>query len=148
MAEPAVRAIPATATHDLRQRILRPFMPVSAMVYPGDDAPETVHFGAFDGTRLVAIASLYRAPHAEHAPGPDAWQFRGMASEPEVRGRGFAAAVVRAMEAHARARGGAVLWCNAREAAVPFYEKLGMRTVGERFEIERIGPHFVMIKAL
>jgi hypothetical protein len=36
------------------------------------------------------------------------------------------------------------LWCNARQAAVPFYAKNGWHVQGQPFDIPKIGPHFVM----
>ena len=152
---PVVRVIPAQATHVLRQRVLRPHQRVDEMVYAGDTDAETVHFGGFAGEELVAIASLYRAPLppavAEAGIGTlphEQWQFRGMASDESVRGRGFAAAVLDAVFAHARAQGGTLIWCNAREAAVWFYERANMRRVGAWFEIPQIGAHIVMAAPL
>ena len=37
-----------------------------------------------------------------------------------------------------------ILWCNAREHAVQFYERLGFEPIGEPFVIEGIGPHLRM----
>jgi hypothetical protein len=39
-----------------------------------------------------------------------------------------------------------LLWFNARETAVPFYEKLGCTKKGASFEIPEIGLHFLMYK--
>jgi len=39
-----------------------------------------------------------------------------------------------------------LLWFNARETAVPFYEKLGCIKKGASFEIPEIGAHFLMYK--
>jgi hypothetical protein len=36
------------------------------------------------------------------------------------------------------------LWCNARLAAVGFYERAGMVTTGEIWEEPVIGPHIAM----
>ena len=47
-----------------------------------------------------------------------------------------------------RARGGDLLWCNARVVALGFYERLGFVAEGPEFEIVPIGPHFVMTKNL
>lgn len=158
-----VRAVEASALWALRQRVLRPHQTIDQMRYPGDDDPDTAHFAAFapgEGAP-AAIVSLYRAPLRDGPPravlsgdwalvaqGQDAWQFRAMASAPEHRGRGAGAAVLAGLIAHARARGGKLLWCNARLGAVGFYERFGMGVVGERFEIPQIGPHVVMVLAL
>ena len=38
----------------------------------------------------------------------------------------------------------AILWCNARISAAPFYRKHGWRPVGDTFDIPPFGPHVVM----
>ncbi|MBC8329117.1 MAG: GNAT family N-acetyltransferase [Planctomycetes bacterium] len=56
------------------------------------------------------------------------------------RGRGVAARLVRALRRIAAAQGTGV-WCNARAAAVAFYQGCGFRPVGPVFELPDIGPH-------
>ena len=76
------------------------------------------------------------------------WRLRGMATTPEVRGQGFGRALLENCFAHIRARGGTLLWCNARVVALAFYEHLGFVAEGEEFEIVPIGPHYVMTRQL
>ncbi len=163
-----VTHVPAHATHDLRRRVLRDGRADAEVVFPGDDAPTTVHFGAFpsetpppcsggdggDARRApLAIASLYLSPLKDQSlsngvPSDQQYQFRGMASAPDVRGLGYADAIMRAMIAHLRSQApsgtGRLLWCNARLGAIGFYERFGMRTVSPEFLITGVGPHVVM----
>ncbi len=142
-AAPTVRRVAAADVRPLRQQVLRPGRPFAETVFPGDEDAGTAHFAAFRGAELLAVATLLDAPHPER-PGVAACQVRGMASHPIVRGGGFGAAVLAACLAEARARGAALVWCNAREPAVGFYRRAGFATIGERFEIAGIGPHFRM----
>jgi GNAT superfamily N-acetyltransferase len=143
-----VRAIDAAATRPLRQRVLRPMQAIAELVYPGDDARETRHFGVFDDHgRLVGIASVYRDPK----PGTNdarAWRLRGMATEPFARRRGYGAALIDACIAHAIENGGTSLWCNARVSAKEFYAALGFATEGDVFEVPHAGPHYVMSRRI
>lgn len=127
----------------LRHRILRPGQDPEATVYPGDADPDTVHLGAFEGDRLVGIASLYHEPRLGRSGG---WRLRGMAVEREARGRGFGVALLAASVDHVAAAGGDEVWCNAREAAVGFYRRCGFEVVGEEFDIPGIGRHVVMAR--
>lgn len=153
------RPISPEQTHPLRRAILRPHQTLAEMVYPHDDEPTTVHFGSFvaddTGERLCGIVTLAINPHSsEHAPGLDApgldaaWQLRGMATTPEVRGLGAGKALVLACfdhvkhQSHTDARD---IWCNARGAALGFYERMGFEVVSEAFDIPGIGPHRVMV---
>ena len=143
-----VRPISAAETRPLRAAVLRPDKPADALVYPGDDHPDGLHVGAFEGERLVGIATVYpEPPPPEYAgalsEGP-AFRLRGMATAPDVRGGGHGRALLLACFGHVRAHGARLLWCNARSGALDFYRALGLRTIGPEFEIEPIGPHYVM----
>jgi GNAT superfamily N-acetyltransferase len=142
-----VRVIPASATWPLRLAVLRPGRPLESAQFPGDDAPTTRHFGAFEDGRLAGIASLYAAELPDR-PGVTALQLRGMATAPEVRGRGLGRVLVQACIAFARESGAHLLWCNARTGAIEFYRKLGFAVVGEEFQIADVGPHFRMWRAV
>ncbi|MFO0832921.1 MAG: GNAT family N-acetyltransferase [Phycisphaerales bacterium] len=147
-----VRHVQPVDTHDLRRRVLRDGRPDAEVVFPGDE--HATHFAAFgEGAAPLAIASLYAAPLKEPAwwgavAPAHQYQFRGMASAPEARGRGFADAVMRAMISDVRDRTPAtehaLLWCNARLAAVGFYRRFGMGVVSPGFQITGVGPHVVM----
>ena len=137
----SLRRIAAADTRALRQSVLRPGQPVHELVYPGDDAPETLHVGAFDEARLLGIASVYRQSPDSAAPEPGDWRLRGMAVVPEARRRGVGAALLAACEEHARRHGGTRLWFNARVDAMAFYAALGYQAIGEAYELPGIGAH-------
>lgn len=120
-------------------------MPPESAQFPGDELETTRHFGAFlsDGTQ-VGVASIYPAPLPEAPEISGAWQLRGMATLPEVRGQGAGRALLQACMEAARAEGGTLLWCNARTGALDFYRKYGLTVVGEEFDIPTVGPHFRM----
>jgi GNAT superfamily N-acetyltransferase len=142
-----VRPITAAETYPLRLAVLRPNGPHAAAQFPGDEAATTKHFGAFEKTELIGIASLFPA-EMPGRPGHSALQLRGMATAPEVRGKGFGPALVKACVAYARDTGMKLIWCNARTSALGFYRKLGWEIVGDEFEIPGVGPHFHMWRPL
>jgi GNAT superfamily N-acetyltransferase len=143
-----IRPISAADTIAVRWPILRPGFPRETAVFDGDDAATTLHFGAFDGGTLVGVASIYLVPFPPHPDAAPAFQLRGMATLPEVRGRHFGEALLAACVAAARERGAALLWCNARTSAAKFYAKNGWQIVGEEFDIPTVGPHFRMRRAV
>ena len=147
VSETPVRAITAAETRPLRHAVLRPGQSFEQTVYSRDDHPETVHLGAFDGDRLVAIASLYREGQP-HRPRRAAWRLRGMATDADRRGRGFATALLDAAVAHVADEGGGELWCNARVPALGFYLRCGFEVDGDEFDIDGIGPHVVVTRTI
>jgi GNAT superfamily N-acetyltransferase len=140
-------AVGADVVRPLRQEILRPGHTDEELVFPGDEHPDTLHAAVSIEDRVVAVATVMRAPHPNHPEDGD-WRLRGMATSPELRSRGFGAALLAACETHARAHGATRLWCNARVNAKAFYERGGLTAEGGAFEIPGIGPHFLMSKSL
>ncbi|GAA0458198.1 GNAT family N-acetyltransferase [Streptomyces olivaceiscleroticus] len=137
-----IRTAPAPVAEifDLRWSVLRPGLPADAAVYPEDADPGVFHMAAYDGDAVAACATFFPDP----VPGEEdvsAYRFRGMASAPEVRGRGFGAAVLRAGIEEAARRGATYVWCNGRVSARGFYERMGFTTDGETFEIAPSGAH-------
>jgi GNAT superfamily N-acetyltransferase len=138
-----IRPVPAAATHDLRQRVLRPHQSIKEMVYEGDALPSAGHFAAFDGDRIVGIASVSPESHGE-VDGDGQWRLRGMATDDRVRGTGLGARLLEASIGHAKQAGGDVLWCNARTPAMRFYTRRGFELIGDEFTPAGIGPHRLM----
>ena len=129
----------------VRWDVLRPRRPREAACFPGDEAPETIHVGAFDGERNVGCATATRVDWQ----GRPAWQLRGMGITADQRGRGVGRLLLGELEALVVAASPIrLIWCNAREEAVRFYEKQGWVVASERFHIEDVGPHFKMTKGL
>ena len=136
--------ITAEETIPLRLAVLRPGLPREAAIFPED--ARAVHFGAFRDGEIVAIASLLR----EDLPGEAGrgWRLRGMATAEAAQSQGIGGQLLRACLHYVAARGGEILWCNARTEAAAFYAKHGFAVRGEEFEIPGVGPHFVMWKRL
>jgi GNAT superfamily N-acetyltransferase len=137
-----VGVVDAADTRELRRSVLRPhFGPEDPL--PGDELPPdldaggAVHFGAMDedGT-VVATCFGYRDP-CPWAPDLPAWHLRQMATRPERRGEGWGGRVTSVLLEHARRDGAALVWCNARAEAVPFYARQGFEPYGEIFTDEQ-----------
>jgi predicted GNAT family N-acyltransferase len=147
MSEIEVRAVEAAVVRPLRRALLRPHQQVEELVYRGDDHPDTLHVGAFRHGHLVGIATVVPRP----MPGRRerrSWQLRGMAVEHGQRGYGVGGLLLAACVAHIAARGGRLVWCNARAGSFGFYEHYGFRHDGEPFELPGIGPHYRMYRTV
>jgi GNAT superfamily N-acetyltransferase len=129
----------------LRHAVLRPGRPVDTAFFDGDDAPTTIHVGAFAGALLVGCASVMRRP----LDGEDALQLRGMATAPDRVGRGIGTAVLRFVEEDlAPSEGVRLLWCNARTSASGFYAGAGWKLASAAFDVPDVGPHVRMVRRL
>lgn len=130
---------------DLRWMVLRAGLPRESANFTGDDAPATHHFAAILQTQVVGCVSFMQSPFE----GQPAWQLRGMAVRGDMQGKGVGAILVAFAEKFVRpANHSNIVWCNARVAALRFYQRLGWRIVSEVFEIEHAGPHYKMVKQM
>jgi GNAT superfamily N-acetyltransferase len=155
MSEITIRVVAAEIVLPLRRDVLRPGRTLEQASFPEDNAPETFHLAAFEGERVVGVASLYPKPLPEtvqvlaEAPSSTcAWQLRGMGVDSSLQKRGIGALLLRAAASQVLERGGDLLWCNARVSALGFYLAAGFRTFGDEFPIPDVGPHFVMARSL
>jgi GNAT superfamily N-acetyltransferase len=143
-----VVAVDAQAGRALRMAVLRAEQDPAEPMYARERDPSTLHFAALgEGGEVIAVGSAMPDGHPRESH-PGDWRVRGMATEPAQRGCGLGTEVLAAIEAAARERGAARLWCNARTPARGFYERAGFAAEDEEFEIAGIGPHFVMVKPL
>ncbi len=149
-----LRRITAQQTRPLRQQLLRQGIPLEKLVYAGDSDENALHVGAYDAAGAqVGIATVMRQPPGTSVGTPSthplpgaaqAWRLRGMAVIETMRGAGIGRAMLRACVGHVAVQGGAFLWCDAREHAVPFYEKDGFVVMGERYDVPGVGSHAFM----
>jgi predicted GNAT family N-acyltransferase len=127
----------------LRLDVLRHGMANQTVDFDGDDAPTTLHLAAFDRhDRVVATSTWLDRPSPSGEPGV---QLRGMATRRTLQGTGLGARLLTAGIDEARRRGAALVWANARDAALEFYSANGFRVVGEGF-VESVTqlPHHVV----
>ncbi len=139
-----VRQITAEETRPLRHAVLRPHQSPDELVYPGDDAPDTLHLGVDLDGAIVGVASVYHQPPPDEDDDERAWRLRGMAVTLALQRQGHGRALLKACLAHVAAQGGRMMWCNARTTAAEFYRALGFEIAGEAYELEGIGPHYMM----
>jgi predicted GNAT family N-acyltransferase len=122
----------AAQTHPLRRSLLRDGTRSDVVTFDGDELATTFHLGATIEGRLVTISTwvLRRYPDL---PEHEGHQLRGMATEPDARGTGASAAVLRAGLARCAAAGSSVVWARARVAALSFYERYGFEVRGDEY---------------
>ncbi|HEY1523351.1 MAG TPA: GNAT family N-acetyltransferase [Solirubrobacteraceae bacterium] len=135
-----VRPVPVADTRALRRQVLRPHQTVAELA--SHEPPDAFAVGAFDSDRLVAVGLV--GPEGE----PGEWRVRGMATLPEMRGRGAGGTILQALLAHAREHGATAVWANVRTPARTLYGRAGLEVVSDQFELPEIGPHVVMRRLL
>ena len=136
-----IREISAEETYPVRLEVLRKNIPLP-YVFNGDNDSETFHLGAFENEKLIAVSSYMKAEN-ENFKGTQ-YQLRGMATLQNYQGKGAGKLMIEKAISILKLKKTAILWCNARIAAVKFYEKQGFIIFGEKFDVPYIGDHYVM----
>jgi len=119
----------------LRWNVLRKGRPRESAVLPGDELDSTHHYAIFRGDRPIGCVTIMKAPCPEDPR--RGWQLRGMAVADEAQGFGVGRALLSRVERDFPVG----LWCNARDAAVPFYTRCGWSAQDVHFDIPQVGPH-------
>jgi GNAT superfamily N-acetyltransferase len=134
----------ADATYELRRVVLRNG-DASRVTFPEDEQPGTVHLVGHDGDEIVAAATLVVAA-CPVAPDQRALQLRGMAVAPSRQGQGIGRRLLERVVEEAGAQDAEILWANARDSALGFYEQSGMRVLGDGFATIDTGlPHHLVV---
>ena len=122
-------------TRDLRRTVLRPAAAVTDAL-PGDDRTDLIHFAVFDDL-AGALSTCFIYPEScPWRPQNPGWHLRQMATARTHRGQGFGGAVIAATLDYIAATEGGTLWCNARAAAITFYQRAGFIGHGDLFTDE------------
>lgn len=145
----SIRRVSSADVRPLRLAVLRAGMADKTVNFEGDDDSETVHLAAFNPNGIMVGTSTWLERECMYAPGTKAVQLRGMATDTTSQGRGIGSALVEAGLAQCRQQSVAIVWANARDGALPFYERHGFVVKGDGF-IETITqlPHHVVVHTL
>ena len=136
-----------TQTYLIRQEVLRKGKPIETCHFDGDTEKNTIHFGFFHHGHIVGVVSVFKSNSTLFNEKLQ-FQIRGMAVLNEFQCSGIGNELMLHAENYCRQHKSVVIWFNAREKAVRFYEKNDYQILGDAFEIPDVGTHFVMFKKL
>ena len=145
MSKIEVKKITYQETFPVRSSVLRQGKPIETCFFLGDDAEETTHFGLFKDNSLIGVASVFKVKNESFKKNIQ-YQLRGMAVLNEFQGLGFGNVILKKVCQFVENENVEVLWFNARENAVPFYQNFGFTVLGNSFDIPDVGLHFLMFK--
>lgn len=142
-----IKEVSAKETYPVRHPVLREGRPIEDCAFSNDDLETTIHLGLFIKNNLVGIATLLEHKNALFHENKQ-YQLRGMAVLKSYQGQGLGDAILKYAENQLKQKSINLIWCNAREIAVGFYKKNGFEIIGNSFEINGVGTHYVMYKTL
>lgn len=133
--------------YPIRHEVLRKGKPFETSFFEGDKLKSTKHFGLFVANELAGVVSLFQNNNPNFTFEKQ-FQLRGMAVLNQHQNKGFGKLLIEKAEDFAKSINIHFIWFNARENAVPFYQKSNYSIFGNPFNIKEIGLHFVMFKKL
>ncbi len=130
----------------LRRAVLRGGDPDADVVVDTDRAPGCRHLGIVVDDEVVATLTAFPSSPPHHAQNPGAQQLRFMAVSPEHQGSGLGRALLLAMIDELWRAGATLIWANARDSALGFYQRLGFSVLaGSAFTSASTNlPHHVV----
>ena len=141
------KEVVAVETYSVRHAVLRQGKPLETCAFDGDNLSSTKHFCCFDSVAAIGVISVFDNKTSIF-PSYKQFQLRGMAVLESHQKQGIGNNLILFAEKYIKSQNGEIIWFNAREVAVPFYEKMGYQIRGNPFKIQDIGQHFVMFKSL
>ena len=123
---------------ELRYRILRQPLGLHYTQEQLAAEKDEFHFAAFEGDKLVGCLLMKTI-------GKEEIKMRQVAVDEDYQGKGVGKKLVLYSEKFTAENGFSLIILHARKSAVPFYEKLGYKIVGDEF-IEVTLPHLKMKK--
>ncbi len=110
-------------TIPLRQQVLWPTKPPEFCQVDGDE--QALHFGAYLDNKIACVASIYIDG--------DIARLRKFATGEPFQGRGIGSAMISHILVQLKNINTKIFWCDARESAMSFYQRFGMKPMGKRF---------------
>ncbi len=111
----------------------------AAGAFPGDEDPESMHLAQRDdsGTVIAVVSFMpHPCPERPHVRSVYVW---GMGVLPAWQRRGIGSQLLADVVSEARSQGAGIVWADARETAVPFYQHAGAVVSGPLVKDEVTG---------
>ena len=144
-----IRFATTAEVRPLRLEVLRAHTTNKTVDFEGDEDVTTRHLVAVDSHGEIVGVSTWLERPLDQQPHLRALQLRGMATATSVQNQGIGALILAAGVDYALSLNADLMWANARDQALNFYNRNGFVTNGEGF-IESVTqlPHHRVIKFL
>ena len=123
-----IRTISWQQTIPLRHRVLWPSKPPEFCHIDGDE--DGLHFGVFVNELLVCVASVYLNQNRA--------RLRKFATDIDYQNQGIGSKMLMHIIQSSKQSKAKFFCCDARETALDFYKRFGMRVSSERFYKENV----------
>lgn len=142
-----IALVPVSATMDLRNTVLRQSKGYAYCHFDCDELPDTFHLALMDEEDVPrCVLTCY--PNTREGFEGQGYQLRGMATDLLCQGKGYGKQVVERLIVCLEDKQADYVWCNARQVAFAFYERMGFVFISDTFDVPGIGPHRAMLRKI
>ena len=142
-----IKLVGAKDIRPLRHKMLRQGKKFSTTSYNRDNEEHTFHLAAFLGDEIVSCGTFY-PEKTNRIYSKNSYRLRGMATDTKYSRNGFGKEIMSKAFIILKNSNCDLLWYNARLVALSFYRAVGMKEIGNLFDISDIGPHYFMYKKI
>jgi len=143
----SIQEIDLKKVYPVRNLVLRKGKPIESCYFVDDKKETTKHFGLVLNKKVIGVVSFFEQKNVVFKEKKQ-FQIRGMTVLEEFQNHGYGKLLIEKGEDYCLSLQANLIWFNARENAVPFYEKLNYIVIAQPFEIKDVGIHYIMFKKL
>jgi len=129
----------------MRHKVLKMGQPLETCYFEGDLDEGTKHFGAFLNNELVGAVTMMLKKTDTYKVHP-VYRLTGLSIEQEHQHKHIGKRLLHFAEENISRKRTVMIWCFARDYAVPFYKKSGYQLNVQEVVIPHIGSHRIMFK--
>jgi len=130
---------------EMRHKVLKIGQPIETCHFEGDLDEGTKHFGAFLKNELVGVVTMMLKKANTYKVHP-VYRLTGLSILEEYQHKNIGKRLLHFAEEYISKKGSVMIWCFARDYAVPFYKKNGYQLNVQEVVIPYIGSHRIMFK--
>lgn len=130
---------------EMRHKVLKIGQPIETCHFEGDLDEGTIHFGAFLKNELVGAVTMMLKKTNTYKVHP-VYRLTGLSILEEHQHKNIGKRLLHFAEEYISKKGSVMIWCFARDYAVPFYKKNGYQLNVQEVVIPYIGSHRIMFK--
>ena len=135
--------IDSKLTHDIRKRVLWPHIKNDNYAISVDKDPATFHLGTFVEKKVISVGTFIKETNPKFHTNSQ-YRLRAMATDLNYQIKGAGKILFLKGLEILKEKKIELLWCDARINAIPFYEKLKMKSLQNLYNIKDIGLHKTM----
>jgi len=139
-----VRLISSCLTYTIRNKVLWPHKEFKNCKLSIDELASTYHIGSFFEEDLISVGTFLEEKNTNFDNNLNQYRLRAMGTLQNFQGLSGGKSLLLYAINFLKKKQIDLIWFDARINAIPFYQKIGIKTKGDFYDIPLIGKHKLM----